>query len=175
MTARRRRLLIAVFALQAAVLLSTVALQGARVASGTRVLLATTPVDPLDLARGAYVDLEYELEQQSVPAGTPPGEVVYVGLRRPDDGTTETWSATSVATDPNRLGDVDAFIRLQAGRDGRVDAAEISTYYASADRAIALERQLVDGGVAEVSLQSDGRPTLVEVRGASGIRSAATG
>jgi hypothetical protein len=164
----RRRILIGIFVLQVVVLLAVVSLHGARVASGTHVLLATRPVDPLDLARGAYVDLAYDdIQDLQVPKGLSDGDDVYVVLQRPADPDT-VWKVLGVAAEPGDItSDPDAFIWLQAD-SGRVDTTAIDTYYGSADESIRLERDLADGGVAEVSLDRDGNPTLVEVRGAAG-------
>lgn len=159
----RRKLLFAVLVAQVAVLLGITALHGARVADGTRVLLAVVPVDPLDLARGAYVDLRYELEELPLPDDVGEGDDVFVELRRPDGGD-ETWSAVTVASSPDAFEDPDAYIKLSV-QDRSIDTGRIGTYYASADVAQRLERDLADGGVAEVVLSSDGEPLLDEVRG----------
>ena len=159
----RRKLLLAVLAAQVAVLLGITALHGVRVADGTRVQLAVVPVDPLDLARGAYVDLRYELESLPLPDGLDEGDVVYVELQRPDDPD-DAWTAIETAASPDEFDDPDAYVRL-SDTDRSIDTDRIGTYYASADEAKRLERELVDGGIAEVILDSDGEPLLDEVRG----------
>ena len=161
--ATRRRLLVAVLVAQVAVLLGIAALHGVRVAEGTRVQLAVVPVDPLDLARGAYVDLRYELEELELPDGVRDGDDVYVELERPtaDD---DVWTAVATAASPDDFDDPDAFIRL-AVEDDAIGTGQISTYYASSDEAKRLESDLADGGVAEVVLSGDGEPLLDVVRG----------
>ncbi len=159
----RRRLLAAVLVVQVAVLLGITALHGVRVADGTRVLLEVVPVDPLDLARGAYVDLRYDIETVPLASGLEEGDEVFVELRRPDDAD-EPWVGVSTASSPDSFDDPDAFIKLFVD-DRSVDTGQIGTYYASADEAKRLERELADGGIAEVVLDSDGDPTLDRVRG----------
>ena len=162
MSARRSRMLVVVFVLQALLLVGIGALHGSRVESGTRVLLEVVPLDPLDLARGAYVELAYDIDV-SVPASVADGDEVFVELRRPQAGA-RAWTAVRAVGDPNELADPDAFVRLRA-RDGRVDTTRIGSFYLDADGALELERALADGGLAVVVLAPDGTPLLEDVRG----------
>lgn len=160
----RTKLLVAVLVAQVAVLLGITALHGARVAEGTRVQLEVVPVDPLDLARGAYVDLRYgTFEGLVVPNGLDEGDEVFVELVRPDSADAP-WTAGDVVASSEDLDDPDAFIRLHV-EDRAIGTDEIGTFYASADEATGLESDLADGGVAEVVLSSDGDPLLDDVRG----------
>lgn len=160
----RTRLLAAVLVAQVAVLLAITALHGARVADATRVRLEVVPVDPLDLARGAYVDLRYgTFDGLVVPSGIDDGDPVYVELVRPADGGAP-WTAGDVVASPDELDDPDAFIRLHV-EDRAIGTGDIDTYYASADAAKRLESDLADGGIAEVVLDRDGDPLLDDVRG----------
>ena len=130
--------------------------------SGTRVTLAVTPVDPLDLARGSYVDLAYDIDVV-VPPGLTDGDDVYVELRRPAvDG--EAWEAVRAVADSSDLDEPDAFIQLSVDGSG-LDTGSISTYYADSEEALRLQDDLADGGLAEIVLDSDGAPTLDTVRG----------
>lgn len=162
MNPHRARILVVVFIVQAVVLVGITALHGVRIADGTRVLLSVVPVDPIDLARGPYVDLRYDLD-----APVPPqlhGRTIYVELRAPAaDGA--AWTSGRVVGNPDELDDPDAFIQLYADSDGTIDTDSISTYYLSGDGAEDLERELADGGLAEVVLSSDGSPILDNVRG----------
>ncbi len=162
-TTTRRRLLVAVLVAQVAVLLGIAALHGVRVSDGTRVRLEVVPVDPLDLARGAYVELRYgTFEGLAVPRGLDDGDEVYVELRRPSDPD-GAWTAGAVAASQDDLEDPDAFIRLHV-EDRAIGTDEIGTFYASADDAKRLQSDLADGGIAEVVLGSDGDPLLDDVR-----------
>lgn len=161
---RRHQLLLAVVLVQFAILLVLPLLHGARIAAGTEVRVAVAPVDPLDLARGAYVDLAYEFEQLPMPSGDPGfGEDAFVVLDEPADPTGE-WRATKVVIDEGELDGVDAFIRLSVDGDGRLSTTRIDSFYEDPDDAIALEQDLADeGALAVLSLDEDGRPNLVDV------------
>ena len=63
----KARLLIAVVALQAAWVITTIARQEMLLRSGTVVLLETVPVDPRDLLRGDYVILNYKFSLLPAP------------------------------------------------------------------------------------------------------------
>lgn len=159
----RHRLLVLLVAVQVALLLGISLLQGARIAAGTQVRVEVRPVDPLDLARGAFVDLGYEFEELPVPPELEQGDDAYVVLERPSAGD-DPWEASRIAADEDELLDADAFIRLGvAGRED-LDTSPIGTYYASGDEAKALERELMSGGgIAVISLDEDGSPTLLRV------------
>ncbi len=168
-TQRRRQLLAATFVAQAVVLLVIVALHGARMADGTRVELAVRPIDPTDLVRGDYVDLGYdELDGVSLDDsdGFDVGDDVYVGLRAPERSG-EAWQVDGFERDPNDLDlrDGDAFMRLGVDSDLGIDTTSISTYYEDSADARRLERDLFDGGIAEIVLDRDGDPMLDRVRG----------
>lgn len=159
--ARRRRILIVVIAVQVLVLIGSMVFQGARIANGTRVRVAVQPVDPIDLARGAYNDLRYDFEDLFVPKGSGP---VYVLLRKPDSPDGQ-WKATRITDDAGQLDDADAWIRLERDASGGLDTSPISTFYGSADRSKQLETELRDGGTAVLSLDEDGSPNVVDVVG----------
>lgn len=160
----RHRLLLVIVALQVLVLASTMLLQGARVEAGQHVRVAVRPVDPLDLARGAYVDLRYEFERLDPPQGQhAEGDDWFVELEEPEQPGS-VWRPRRIVADVDELQDPDAFIRLPVAPGGRLDTSPIGTYYASRDSAQRLERELAAGdGVAILSLDRDGRPQLVEV------------
>lgn len=164
---RRHRLVLAIVAVQVALLAGTAILQGARIAAGTHVRVAVQPVDPLDLARGAYVDLGYGFVDLPLPADADPGDDVLVVLERPERDST-TWRATGIVAGDASLDDgaADAWIRLGITPDGRLDTSPISTFYGSAAGSKRLEGRLVDGGVAVLSLDGEGHPTVVDVTGA---------
>ena len=62
-------------------------------------------------------------------------------------------------------GDFAAWIRLERNEDGTLDTSPISTFYGSADESQQLERDLADGGTAVLSLDEDGRPSVIDVVG----------
>lgn len=73
----KSKLLLAVLALQCAVILGTVGVQELKLDQGRVVLLETQPVDPRDLLRGDYVALNYTISTIQWGRFTPPlsGEV----------------------------------------------------------------------------------------------------
>ncbi|MEO6867989.1 MAG: GDYXXLXY domain-containing protein [Gaiellales bacterium] len=160
---RRQRIIAVLVILQVLVLVSIALLHGARIASGTEVRVRVVPVDPIDIARGAYVDLRYELQELDVPPGVATGDQLYVVLGKPDaDGVRD---GVRVERSPGGVNDGELWIRLRADGSEGIDANEISTFYASANNAQEIERELVNGGVAVLSLSSNGQPTLLDVTG----------
>jgi len=83
MSSRRRRAFVLLVAAQALLTLVLIGWNERALASGTHVTLRTAPVDPVDLFRGRYVTLTYELGR--VSAFGPEGTTVYVPLRRAGD------------------------------------------------------------------------------------------
>lgn len=158
--ARRHQVLIAVVLVQVVALLGIAVLHGARMAAGTEVRVPVHAVDPLDLARGAYTNVSYDFEALDVPRGR--GDV-FVVLKRVDGDT--GWRATKVVDDEGQAGSGDAWIRLpRTADDKHVDTSSIAAFYASADRARELGNRLTtEGGVARLSLDRGGRPTLLDV------------
>jgi len=157
---RRMLWLLIVIALQVLVLLGAVALHGARLADGMQVRVEVRPLDPLDPVRGSYSALTYPFQQLPVPAGT--GDA-YVLLVRPA-ASKGIWKTTRVTDDIGDLKDADAWIKLPRN-DRELNIESIGTYYASDDRSKELDSQLAEsGGVATLSLNRDGHPTLVDVQ-----------
>jgi uncharacterized membrane-anchored protein len=153
-SSRRRLVFFALVAAQLIVPLGLIGVNELALATGTKVTLATAPVDPLDPFRGRYVELDYEISNLPDWRGRP-GAVVWVELV--DQG--EAWGVSRVHTsepDTER-----PFIRGQV-RNGRVEYG-IETYYADEDEAPRLEglrgRLLVD-----VVLDDDGKARIDGVR-----------
>ncbi|MBC7462341.1 MAG: GDYXXLXY domain-containing protein [Thermoleophilia bacterium] len=156
---RRIKLLLVVVAAQVVLLIGMAVLHGARLADGTVVRVEVRPLDPLDPARGAYSDLSYPFQQLPVPSGA--GDA-YVLLERPAEPN-GVWRTTRVTDDQRDLQQADAWISLSRS-NGALDVSPIGTYYASTERSQALDEQLAEsGGVARLSLDEDGNPTLVDV------------
>jgi uncharacterized membrane-anchored protein len=151
----RRRL--AFFALVAAQLILPLGMIGANelaLATGTKVTLATAPVDPLDPFRGRYVALDYEISNLPDWRGRP-GAVVWVELV--DRG--EAWGVHRVHTSRP---DTDRPVLRGQVRNGRVEYG-IETYYADEDEAPRLER--VRGRLlVDVVVDDDGRARIDGVR-----------
>jgi len=84
--------------LQAALLISIIAYRQYWVATGERVLLRTAPVDPRDIFRGDYVNLQYDistldLDGLGAKGSFKPNEKVYVLLEKNQEGV---FTAVSV-------------------------------------------------------------------------------
>ena len=62
--------------------------------TGTTVILKTQPVDPLDVFRGQYLTINYEISRVLLPAGAKEGDTVYVSLKEGDD---KIWHAEKVS------------------------------------------------------------------------------
>lgn len=172
--------LVAVMMVQGMVLIGMYALSALPVITGSDVLLRTVPVDPRSLFRGNYARLGYDISRidaaefathqlaeelhDSYPAAQlRTGEVVYVRLRRGEDGMYEFAGAQ--LTRPER----GIFIR---GRVRDFWAAEqpqyrveygIEAFFASKKTALELERQLAGGGVAVLKVSKSGRARVVDV------------
>lgn len=155
MTPRRRNAFVFVVALQLLFPLALIAWNEVALARGTDVTLRTVPVDPIDLVRGRYVTLRYEISNLQAPTSVEPGDTVYVALHP----SGEIWTGEFLTTRrPDGLS-----IRGRYTAAGPVYGIE--TYYADEATARHLERA---GGelLVRVSIGSDGhaRVRKVEVR-----------
>ena len=132
---------------------------------GEEVTLEVVPVDPRDMFRGNYARLEYAISV--VPAalldaddvGRPlrRSERVYVSLARGDDGF---WHATGLS---RARPDDGIFLRGRiAWHHSDVYRLRygIEAWFAPKEKALALERDLVSGGVARIRVAPGGRAAL---------------
>jgi uncharacterized membrane-anchored protein len=134
-------------ALQALVPLGLIGWNEVALARGQEVVLRTVPVDPLDLFRGRYVTLRYEVSRLPLPTGVAPGDTVYVPLQRSGG----RWTGDTVLrAEP----DDGAFLRGRLTGGGIVYGIE--TYYADEDEARRLEARAGRLDV-RVVLDEDGR------------------
>ncbi len=136
MTRPRRLAFWALVAAQALVPLVLIGWNEAALATGERVRLVTAPLDPLDLFRGRYATLRYEISSLRVDAPVTRGDTVYVRLDERDDGV---WTASRASTRRPE----GTFIRgvVTSGTRERASIEYgIETYYADEDEARELER-----------------------------------
>ncbi len=132
--------------------------------SGDEILVKTVPVDPRSLFRGNYASLNYEISQlpDSALSEYPRlrmGEVVYVSLRQGKDGL---YHYANASLYPPATG---IFLR------GRITSNTppyqvkygIEAYFAPKEKALALERDLRDGGVAVLMVSDNGQVALHNV------------
>ena len=164
MSRRRRLALIAVVGVQLALPLALAGLAEADLAFGEEIRLKAQPVDPLDIFRGNYVVLRYEISQLQV----------YERVRRGDRLCADLFEKGGTSTASNAYRDASGN-RSICGR-ARGDAAPgerveieygIETYYASAERARELETSIGRGDLyVVVDLDDDGSARIerLEVR-----------
>jgi uncharacterized membrane-anchored protein len=145
----RRRLFCLLVAIQALVPLGLIGWNELALARGTEVVLRTAPVDPVDLFRGRYVRLSYEISRLPVEPGTQRGATVYVALH-PEDGV---WTGTAAS----RSRPSGTFVR--GTWDGARIAYGIETYYADEDEARRLDA-LVGSLDVRIVLDGDGRARI---------------
>jgi uncharacterized membrane-anchored protein len=162
---RRIALLAAVLA-QLAAPLALAGLAAADLAFGREVRLAAQPVDPLDVFRGNYVVLAYDISTVGAGFTVERGDRVCVELHEAGGAWTGDFGT------PDRRG-ADEVICGRARADaeaGEQVAVEygIETYYASAGRARELERSIARGRLyAVIDLDEDGSARIerLEVEG----------
>jgi uncharacterized membrane-anchored protein len=156
MSERRRLALLVVVLAQLAVPLGLAGLAAADLAFGRELRLKATPVDPLDIFRGNYVVLRYEISSLPVGFDVSRGDRVCAPLYEAGENEWRPGSAV-----PERPSGGDAICgRAQSDEPagGRV-AVEygIETYYASASRAREIELSMARGQLyVVIDLDEDG-------------------
>jgi uncharacterized membrane-anchored protein len=142
-------------ALQAVVPPALIGWNELALATGETVTLRTAPVDPIDLFRGRYVTLRYDISSLRRPLGAEPGDTVYVPLHHVGDH----WTGEL----PRRRRPREhPFIRGTITSSGITYGIE--TYYADEDEARSLERRA--GALAvRVVLDEDGRARISGIEG----------
>jgi uncharacterized membrane-anchored protein len=150
---RRARLAFLVLvAVQACVPLAMAGLKEAHLAFDRSVRLKTQPVDPLDVFRGRYVQLNYEIS--SLPAqGVGPGQTVYVPLRDVGD----RWVGETVLTfRPSEEPFIRGRVAEASGGQARIDYG-IESYFVDERKAREYEGAAQGGNVyVDVVLDDDG-------------------
>jgi uncharacterized membrane-anchored protein len=172
MSRARRLVFIALVAAQALAPLAMAAAKEANLAFGATVRLRTVPVDPLDVFRGRYVRLRYEISQLPAQPGARAGDTVYVVLAHSDDA----WSGSQATL--TRPGEGATFIRgrVVSRLDGAAEAEieyGIETAYVDERKAARYEQAAREGTVyVDVALDEEGggmieKVVLPELDGAS--------
>ena len=147
MSGTRRIAFWVVVAVQALLLVSLIGFNELALAKGDEVTLRTAPVDPIDLFRGNYVTLRYEISTLQVQDGLRPGDAVYVPLYESGGA----WTGSFGYASPPPQG---KFIRgtiHQADSHRTTIDYGIETYYADADEA----ERLQSAGTLLVTLRID--------------------
>ena len=155
MSPRRKLALLAVVLAQLAVPLALAGLAAADLAFGQEIRLRAQPVDPLDVFRGNYVVLRYDVSSLPVNFDVARGDRICTPLRETGD---EWRGGSAVAGLPGGREAICGRARrdAEAGTEVEVEYG-IETYFASAGRAREIERALASGPVyVIVDLDDDG-------------------
>jgi uncharacterized membrane-anchored protein len=153
-SSRRRIALVVVVCVQLALPLGLAGLAAADLAFGEEIRLKAEPIDPLDVFRGNYVVLRYEISSLPVLGDVRRGERLCARLRESGG----EWRATYA--DPGRPSGT---VICGRARDDASPGEEvgieygIETYYASAERAREIEKSIAQGQLyAVIDLDDDG-------------------
>lgn len=166
-----------VVALLAAIIFQFLVLTGMYVSAalplwtGTEVRIKTVPVDPRSLFRGNYARLNYGISR--IESGEFPdnknlrnGEVVFVSLALGEDGLYQYSKASLDKPD----GGIFLRGRIENHRF-RADVTKfhikygIEAFFAPKEKALQLERDLSDGGIAVLMVADSGKARLKDVVG----------
>ena len=166
MSRRRRIALLVVVCVQLALPLAMAGLAAADLAFGEEIKLKAQPVDPLDIFRGNYVVLRYEISTLPVLGEVRRGETVCARLEKSDG----VWRA-SYADPGHPSGTVICGRARDDASPGTSVGIEygIETYYASAERAREIESSIAGGQLyVVVDLDEDGSARIKRLEGADG-------
>ena len=155
MSRNRRIALLAVVCVQLALPLGLAGLAAADLAFGEQIRLKAQPVDPLDIFRGNYVVLVYEISTLPVQHDVRRGETLCAPLFQ-DSGV---WRASYALPERPASGTSICGRARTDARGGEQVGVEygIETYYASADRAREIEASIGRGRLyVVVDLDDDG-------------------
>jgi uncharacterized membrane-anchored protein len=137
--------------------------------TGKEIRLKVVPVDPRSLFRGNYAQLRYDISTIDVKdlcehKRFRNGEFVYIKLKPGIDGV-DVFDGVGLdkpATGPFIRG------RIRAS-NGQEDVQKcevrygIEAYFAPKQKALALEKELRDGGIAVVMVADNGKSTLKDI------------
>ena len=155
MSRRRRIALGAAVLAQLAVPLGLAGLAAADLAFGRELRVVAQPVDPVDIFRGNYVVLRYEISTVTAGFTVRRGERVCVRLHERDGAWTGSFGVPEAA-EGGTVVCGRAQRDAEAGDPVGVEYG-IETYYASAERARELERSIARGELfAVIDLDEDG-------------------
>ncbi|SDZ77590.1 GDYXXLXY domain-containing protein [Microbulbifer marinus] len=137
--------------------------------TGEEIRLKTIPVDPRSLFRGNYARLEYDFSQLDASMFADgkklrEGEVVYVQLQPKKSGLHEVSGVSLKKPDEGVFlrGRVTGTWWRDTGSSYRIKYG-IEAFFAPKEKALGLESDLRNGGVAEVMVSGGGRARLKNV------------
>ena len=166
MTRRRRIALLVIVCAQLAVPLAMAGLAEADLAFGKEIRLKAEPVDPLDVFRGNYVVLTYQISNLPVLGEVRRGERVCARLEESDGA----WRASYA--DPGRPSGTAICGKARgdasAGESVGIEDG-IETYFASTERAREIEDSIAGGELyVVVDLDDDGSARIERLEGGGG-------
>jgi len=154
----------AAIAFQLAVLAGMVVNAAMPLWTGTEIRVRTVPVDPRSIFRGNYARLGYDfgtLPEDALPGvdHLRPGEVVYVSLE-PGEGGVHEFAGVSLDEPKEGM-----FLRGRLTTSHRPYHVRygIEAFFAPEEKALALEKDLLNGGIAILMVTSRGRAALEDV------------
>ena len=156
MSRRRKLALLAVVCVQLAVPLGMAGLAEADLAFGDEIKLKAQPVDPLDVFRGNYVVLSYDISRLQVIYEVQRGQRLCADLFQSAPGV---YGARYAYDQPPAEGKSICGRARHDARGGQSVGIEygIETYYASAERASEIESSIARGQLyVVVDLDDDG-------------------
>ena len=163
MSRQRRLALVSVVCVQLALPLALAGLAAADLAFGKEIRLQAEPVDPVDVFRGNYVVLRYEISSLPVLGDVRRGDTVCARLQESDG----VWQANYA--DPGRpTGTVICGHARDDASPGETVGIEygIETYYASAKRAREIEESIAQGDLyVVIDLDADGSARIKRLEG----------
>jgi uncharacterized membrane-anchored protein len=159
---RRRVALLALVCAQVALPLALAGVTAADLAFGEEIRLRAQPVDPLDIFRGNYVVLRYDISSPSVVTPVSRGERVCVRLSR----VGEAWTGNHAEPGPTPDGTAicgRARDDAEPGARVRVEYG-VETYFANAERAREIEESIGRGQLyVVVDLDEDGSARIERI------------
>ena len=141
--------------------------------TGEEIRVRTIPVDPRSLFRGNYARLRYSFHSFDVESGQDEtikrGSVVYVSLQPASEGDFYEYADWS-----KEKPDGEKFLRARVTRYWcSSDRCKMQVKYgieaifAAREKALTLEQELRDGGIAVLMVSKSGKARIKEVRGLS--------
>lgn len=162
MSRRRRIALLLVVLVQLAVPLGLAGIAAADLAFGREIRLRARPVDPLDIFRGNYVVLRYDISTLDAPSGATRGERLCVSLSESDG----VWTGRYGLPERPSGGTVICGRARSDAEAGEAVGVEygIETYYASKERAQEIERSIGSGETfVVIDLDEDGSARIEKI------------
>lgn len=155
MSSRRRLALVVLVCAQVALPLGLAGLAAADLAFGEEIRLRAQPVDPLDVFRGNFVVLRYDISQLEVLEPVRRGDRLCADLFRT---SADTYTARFAHRTPSGGRSICGRARSDAnpGESAQIEYG-IETYFANADRAREIEGSISRGDLfVVVDLDADG-------------------